>query len=136
VVEKLKTIEEVKERIDKHLEDDTERLFIEMCGGVHPLMDFVPEYWKEEYKPQVKPLSEEAVIKEMVDYLEFAFGKANGKRGISSERSIWRYQQWLWALEDHELLAFALDKGNYPMYGLPILEKIKEKYGNAENLGR
>lgn len=69
------------------------------------------------------------VIKEIVDYLPFAFEKALGERGISASRSIAHFQNWLWLIKDDELLAFADDDDNYSEYGLPILEKIKAKYG-------
>ena len=122
----MRTLEELEARINKHAEDSTERLFIQMCGGFHPLMDWSPTWLKEEYTPE--PLTEEAVIKEMQNYIDFALRKANNERGISSNRSVWKYVQWLWLLEDDELFSFARDDSNYPMYGMPILKKIIEKY--------
>ena len=43
-------------------------------------------------------------------------------------RSIDHFRAWLWLLGD-EMLRFADDGDNYPMYGKPILRRICEKYG-------
>jgi hypothetical protein len=78
---------------------------------------------------EAAPLSREAVIGQMRDYMDFAWEKATGHRGISSGRSVQKYGAWLWILKDAELVAFAADDDNYPQYGAPILAAICEKYG-------
>lgn len=78
---------------------------------------------------EAEPLTDEGVIGRMRDYMEFAWDKALGERGISSSRSIDHFRAWLFLLGDDELLAFAGDEGNYPQYGKPILVRICEKYG-------
>lgn len=70
----------------------------------------------------------ENIIKEITDYLPFAFTKAEDGRGISANRSICHFKNWLFALGDDELYNFADDEDNYPEYGFPILKAIKEKY--------
>lgn len=75
-----------------------------------------------------KENSREFIISEMVDYLEFAFEKAHGQRGLSAGRSVTKMEAWLWLLVDEEMGRFAADKSNYAPYGLPILEAIKGKY--------
>ena len=62
----------------------------------------------------------------MHDYMEFAWGKANGNRGLSAGRSLCHYQAWLWMLGEEEA-AEALD--NYSHYGKPQLRAICEKFG-------
>ena len=126
----MKTLKEIKERIERQLKDPGERLMIATCNHQHPLQAFHPEYIKEGY--EADPLTEEAIIQEMREYMDFALGKARNERGISASRSVWKYVQWLWAIEDEELLDFAEDDSNYPMYGMPILQKICDKYGFKE----
>lgn len=67
----------------------------------------------------------------MVNYMEFAFGKAHGKRGISANRSIKHMIAWAWLSGDDELLASIEDgyASSYCHYGLPILRGICERLG-------
>lgn len=119
----MKTVEEVKKRIENALADKIECTFIQMCHNQHPLMMFVADYYKPEFKNEVVPLTEENVIKEMQEYIGFAFQKARDRRGISAERSIWKFRQWLWALDDTEITDFS-----YEDYGISLLTRIAEKY--------
>lgn len=73
-------------------------------------------------------LTEESVRTELINYLPFAREKAEGERGISAGRSIQHFASWLWLLGDDELLAFAEDDDNYAPYGMPVIERIAEKY--------
>ncbi len=70
-------------------------------------------------------LERESIILEMLDYMEFAWGKANNCRGISSGRSIEHYEIWLWLLKD-DLCEELEDM--YQYYGKPCLRVICEKY--------
>lgn len=79
---------------------------------------------EDQWKPS--DLSRGAIIEEMLDYMEFAWGKANNCRGISSGRSIEHYEIWLWLLKDE--LGEELG-GMYQYYGKPCLRAICEKYG-------
>ncbi len=42
--------------------------------------------------------TDEDVRKQCVDYMEFAWEKANGCRGLSAGRSMGHYKAWLWLL--------------------------------------
>lgn len=66
------------------------------------------------------------VIKEMLDYLPFAWDKANNCRGLSAGRSIDHMKAYLWLLGDNELLDYA--ENSYCLYGKNVLKKISEKY--------
>ena len=90
-------------------------------------------------KSLVKPEAEEAdwtqyprdrdsILKEMLEYMPFAWDKANHCRGISAGRSIDHYDAWLWLLGD-DLKNF----GEYEHYGKQILVRICEKYGWDES---
>lgn len=74
------------------------------------------------------PLTEDEVLRQMRDYMDFAWGKVRDHRGISANRSIIKMKSWLWLLEDDGLLAFVQDEINYPQYGAPILAAICRKY--------
>lgn len=82
---------------------------------------------KKDWKPDL--LTDEAVVKQVVDYMDFAIDKATGHRGISASRSIAHYRAWLWLIGDDKLVKFADDDdNNYQNYGAPILKKIARKY--------
>lgn len=119
----MKTTDEVKAQVKSDINDPIERVMIELCNGFHPLSDFVVECFKPEYKDQVTPLTRENIINEMQGYIDFAFEKAHGNRGISASRSMWKFEKWLWVLEDNKI-----DCSNYHDYGISNLEKIAEKY--------
>ena len=59
----------------------------------------------------------------------FAWKKANNKRGISTQRSIDHYTSWLW-LDGNEDLAEKIQ--NYTYYGKPQLIEIC-KYLNIDH---
>lgn len=104
--------------------------------GLGLLASYLPfEMAREFLKPETTeadwpqtPLARSTVIAEMADYMEFAWEKAIDERGLSANRSIIKMQAWLFLLGDTELLAFAENDRNYPMYGKPILQRICEAY--------
>lgn len=61
-------------------------------------------------------------------YMDFAWEKALGERGLSAGRTISHLQAWLCLAGEDGLLAFAEDDANYPMYGVPILRRVCEHY--------
>ncbi len=63
----------------------------------------------------------------MKDYMEFAWGKANGCRGISASRSISHYVAWMW-LDGQTEIADTLED-DYEFYGKPQLVQICEYLG-------
>jgi hypothetical protein len=73
--------------------------------------------------------SREGVLKTMLDYMPFAWEKANNERGISACRSIMHYCAWLWMIGEDtgELACDRLEDYNY--YGKPQLVAICERFG-------
>lgn len=103
---------------------------------VLPFEDAKP-FLKDEVAPeQWKPHSQEqdAVKARMLDYLDFAFEKAEDHRGLSASRSIDHMRAWLWLLGDDEMLAYADNPDNFCNYGAPILKYIADKYGYGKPL--
>ena len=78
---------------------------------------------EEDWKPS--PRDEEAVRAEMHDYMDFAWDKANNRRGISAGRSLAHMAAWLWLVGLNEA-ADAMD--HYDYYGKPHLRAICEHF--------
>ena len=67
--------------------------------------------------------------KNIVDYLDFAWDKANNCRGISANRSIEHFLAWIW-LDDSKFYEKVLNEyeNNYRFYGKDILVMISDHY--------
>lgn len=70
------------------------------------------------------PRDRESVIKEIAGYMEFAWDKANGCRGISAGRSLSHFSAWVWLAGDD-----LGDLTDYEFYGKDHLCRICEHYG-------
>lgn len=78
----------------------------------------------EDWKQQ--PRDRASLLKEMLDYMDFAWSKANNKRGLSASRTMDHYISWTWLLGDDEYFG---DLATYEFYGKDNLVKICERYG-------
>ena len=76
-----------------------------------------------------KDPTRENVIREMAKYIDFAFEKAEGERGLSAARSMDHYYAWIWLIDEQERFG---DVRRYSSYGLPHLRKIKDFLDNPE----
>ena len=73
----------------------------------------------------------ESVLARMLEYMPFAWEKANDCRGISANRSIMHYIAWIWLAGEPRFAADVeqmFDK-EYCYYGKLILEAICKYYG-------
>lgn len=73
-----------------------------------------------------RPTTREAAVKQLVEYLPFAWDKANNCRGISAGRSIQHFQAWLFLLGEYRVVA---ELDDYDLYGKPQLRAISERFG-------
>lgn len=81
-------------------------------------------YLKEGAKESGWKRQDDAEVRaEAIDYMEFAWDKANGCRGLSAGRSLSHYIAWLWLLGDDELWPTLTD---YQYYGKDELRSICE----------
>lgn len=64
------------------------------------------------------------ILAEMLEYMPFAWDKANNGRGLSASRSMDHYMEWVWLLGDD-----LGDLTKYQFYGKDNLVKICQKYG-------
>jgi hypothetical protein len=126
----MKTQEEIITKI-KLLEDDRSDFFGFIRGELIMFLDF--EHAKPFLKEGVKPESwepnlstDDGVKARILDYMPFAWGKANDCRGLSAGRSLNHMQAWLWMLGE-EAAADQID--NYSHYGKPQLRAICEHFG-------
>lgn len=87
------------------------------------------QYLKEGTKPEQwgepSENSTEGILKIMLDYMPFAWDKANNCRGISASRSISHYKAWIWMLND----SCQIDEDSYRFYGKDLLRMICKQYG-------
>ena len=129
------TVEEVDSRYDSRR--DMDMLGFEVDEYVvYMSFDKIRSIAKEEANDDdinglMRTLSHDGMLETMLGYMEFAWGKANGMRGISASRSIAHYIAWTWLAGDAEFSAKieSDDLEGYCYYGKPILESICEFYG-------
>jgi hypothetical protein len=84
------------------------------------------EVTKDQWNFDVRKLERESILKTMLEYMPFAWDKANNCRGISASRSLDHYTVWIWMLEDEKNFG---DLTEYQYYGKDNLVKICEFYG-------
>lgn len=82
----------------------------------------VPEAIESEWETEGR--DRDAVLSRMLEYMPFAWRKANDERGLSAGRSMDHYTSWVWLLGDD-----LGDLGDYQFYGKDNLVRICEKYG-------
>lgn len=70
------------------------------------------------------PRDRDSLLKEMHDYMDFAWDKANNERGLSAGRSMSHYSAWVWLAGDD-----LGDLTEYQYYGKDNLVKICQQYG-------
>lgn len=82
-----------------------------------------PEVTAEEWGKRDAP---KPVWNQMVDYMPFAWDKANNCRGLSAGRSMDHYSNWLWLIGEDQLSESLSD---YEYYGKDNLVRICEFLG-------
>lgn len=83
-----------------------------------------PEVTAEEW--EVLPRDRESILKEMEEYMPFAWDKANSERGLSAGRSLAHFTVWVWLLGDQDRFG---DLEIYQYYGKDNLRKLCDAYG-------
>lgn len=81
-----------------------------------------PEVQESEWTPA--PRDRASVIAEMLQYMPFAWEKANDCRGLSAGRSMAHYSAWTWLCGDD-----LGDLERYSFYGKDNLVRICKHYG-------
>lgn len=79
----------------------------------------VPEATAEKWQPW----NDESLKAAALDYLEFAWGKAEDHRGLSAERSVMKLTEYAW------LMGLTVKDVPYAQYGCPFLKAFSEAIG-------
>ncbi|WP_375560213.1 hypothetical protein ACE193_21275 [Bernardetia sp. OM2101] len=125
-----RTQEEIRERFDKAKDflDVQKKDLLEFME-----FETAKDLLNKEYVKQVEAGEEiwevENAKEKIMDYLPFAYEKAENERGISAARSMLHFKTWIWidnAEFYDEILPMLKD---YTNYGIPTLNRIAEKYG-------
>lgn len=122
----MRSDEEILNRIAEVKERDWlgfERNDLIECLSFEAAKPFLKSNAKEE-DWVAAPRDRESVIGRMLDYMPFAWEKANDERGISAGRSMAHYTSWLWLI--------GTDLGDllrYQFYGKDNLVKICREFG-------
>lgn len=66
----------------------------------------------------------EEAAQDFLDYMVFAWMKAEDQRGISATRSVQKLAAWLWVMGCDDLAAQVEDEGLYNPYGAPALIEV------------
>ena len=66
--------------------------------------------------------------KEILDYLDFAYEKAEDRRGLSAGRSMLHFKTWVWLDDDKFYNEIIREIEDYYDYGIPVLDKISKHY--------
>ena len=136
---KIRTQEEILERIKETKDEDIFGFGTEILMSTLNFEN-IKKFLKEdidkkalgEIKENCKKFSKDRknnLIREMRNYMQFAWEKVEDHRGLSASRSIIKMTEYLWLLKEDELLKLAQEDDNYYPYGAPILAKICEKLG-------
>lgn len=126
----MRTLNELVEKLNHRDKNDI------FGWEVEVLVPYLPfEMAKPWLKPEVTAetwvsmtFTEEAVLKEMRDYMAFAWGKVENHRGISASRSVEKMAAWCYIMGNDELVAYLGDGGHYAQYGAPMLAKVCQTY--------
>lgn len=126
----IRTQDEIVAHMNKIKEDD---MFGFQTGDLIGFLDFeharpflkdmvTKEYWDLIGKPADPEV-------QILDYLPFAWEKANNCRGLSASRSISHFLAWIWLIDDNFYKEIYKEEDeNYQYYGKDILVMISEKY--------
>lgn len=119
----MRTIDQIRVRFNNkaRLKDDFFGYGYEVLG------QYLPETFED--PETAASLTEESVLAEAKEYLDFAFEKASGHRGLSASRSVIKLREWMWILGYDDVVEFADDPKNYPYYGVPILKRVAQTLG-------
>jgi hypothetical protein len=125
----MKSQDEIVEKIKSEKDD----FFGAKRGDWIDFLDFEhakeflkPEVTAEEWKP--KENTPEGIKACIINYLPFAWDKANGCRGISANRSINHMEAYLWLLGDEEFTE-KFNHIEYQYYGKDALIAVSEYVG-------
>ena len=126
----MRTYEEIVDRINKLKPHDKIMGFktpdLVLCLPYKYAKEFLrPEVTSDEWEEgKTYPVDRESIIKQMEEYMPYAWEQANNCRGISASRTMGHYSAWVWLVGDD-----LGDLNEYEYYGKDHLVRICEHYG-------
>lgn len=127
----MRTQDEIAARIRERVENDflgfewhEYLLYIDLEHArefLRPGAEITAEEWKYE------PVDAEKLRARIVDYISFAWDKANGFRGISAGRSLSHFTAWFWLLGEDAMVEVV--DGHYEFYGKDQLVRVTQWAG-------
>lgn len=127
----MKTQEQILARIETLENDD---FFGYQRGDLMDFLDFknAKQFLKKgagqkKWEKCQEKNTKKGIEKIIKNYIEFAWGKANGCRGLSAGRSIEHFSTWLWLYD--EKLYQKIEDIEYEHYGKEKLVAICEHFG-------
>lgn len=133
----LKSQEEIVAKIeeitaDPQMFDFRTDIFISCLSYDNAKKYLIPEFIEKYEKGEEKWIFPSPLIKvaqDFVDYMAFAWGKAENQRSLSASRSINKLSAWLWVLDRSDLETLIDNDELYNPYGAPALIAVCEKLG-------
>ena len=127
----MKTQEEILERFNQ-----VDDIFRTQKSDLIDFMSFdvAKPYLQPDYVSQVEAGEQEWKSEidsksQILDYLPFAYDKAESEGWLSAARSMLHFKTWIW-LDDEDFYNEVSDLiDNYTDYGIPALNKISTHYG-------
>ncbi len=126
----MRTQEEILQKIEDYKSDD---FFGHKRGDLIDFLTFenARPFLKEgvtaeQWEPT--PNTQEAIKAKIIEYMPFAWGKANDMRGLSASRSIEHMEAWIW-MYGEEGLWDKIEAIGYEHYGKQKLIAICEHFG-------
>lgn len=122
----MRTGEEILEKI-KEIENEDIFGFMRTDLIVRLPFNLAKPFLKENAKEsdwKIAPRDRDSILTEMLEYMPFAWEKANNFRGLSAGRSMNHYSVWVWLAGDD-----LGDLNEYQYYGKNNLVRICEHYG-------
>jgi hypothetical protein len=134
---KLRTQEEISQKIEEYAKEPNLFDFRPEVLIQHLGWDLAKKYLTDEYLSKVEKGEEKydyitdikVVVKDFLDYMVFAWGKAEDERGLSASRSIQKLSAWLWLLNRDDLVTVITDDNLYNPYGSPALIEVCNQIG-------
>ena len=123
----MKTQEEIRARFDEH-RGSYDDMFGFKQEALFEALEFASVADIVQEGVTADGWHEVDVEKTAREYLKFAVGKVADHRGISASRSVEKFTEWLWVLDDADL-SRRFEEAEYSPYGAPKLAVLAEAWG-------
>lgn len=123
--------EEIKKFMEKFSKEDFFGVIRQDCISCLPY-EAASEYLSEEVTADawdaIYLKNDKEIIDEIIQYLPFAYNKAENERGLSAIRSLQHFLAWFYCLGVDEMVSTIhyMMNSDYAPYGMPVLKRIEK----------